>query len=155
MFMRRSREGGNPVVFVRTTLSPRLRGDEGITPFNCGINLKGFPMRVLMQCLILCAALISAAHADDERLLGASLLNWLNSNSDANAGAAYIYGVVDTMKAQRKAARLPDAVCLPVGMEEAQMADIMRRYLSQNIQRLREPAAALVQEVLARELPCK
>jgi Rap1a immunity proteins len=61
--------------------------------------LKGFLMRVPMQCLMLCAALTSVAHADDERLLGASLLNWLNSNSDANAGAAYIYGVVDTMKA--------------------------------------------------------
>jgi Rap1a immunity proteins len=112
-------------------------------------------MRSIVRGMLLCMALTSVAHADDERLLGLSLLNWLNSNSDANAGAAYIYGVVDTMKAQRKAARLPDAICLPIAMEEAQMADIMRRYLSQNTQRLREPAAALVQEVLARELPCK
>jgi hypothetical protein len=38
MFTRRSREGGNPVAFVRTTLDPRFRGDDGITVFICRIN---------------------------------------------------------------------------------------------------------------------
>jgi hypothetical protein len=95
------------------------------------------------------------AHANDERVLALSLLNWLNSASDANAGAAYIYGVVDTVKAQRKAARLPDVICLAANMEEAQMADIMRRYLAQNTARLKEPASAMVQEVLTAAQPCR
>jgi hypothetical protein len=76
-----------------------------------------------------CSALVCA---DDERVLASSLLNWLNSTSDAYAGAADIYGVVDTVKAQRTSARINDVIWLPANMEKAQMADIMRRFLSQN-----------------------
>lgn len=112
-------------------------------------------MRELFLAGCVLIALSTSAHADDERISAMSLLNWLNSTSDANAGPAYIYGVVDTAKAQRKAARQPDFICLPANMEEAQMADILRRYLAQNPQRLKEPASALVQEVLGRALPCK
>jgi hypothetical protein len=95
-----------------------------------------------------------SAHADDERVLALSLLNWLNSAADANAGAAYIYGVVDTAKAQRKAAGRLDIICLPANMEEAQMADVLRRFLNAHPARLKEPASALVIEVLERALPC-
>jgi hypothetical protein len=37
--MRRSREGGNPVPFGDKPLGPRLRGDDGVTLFNCRINI--------------------------------------------------------------------------------------------------------------------
>jgi hypothetical protein len=76
-----------------------------------------------------CSALVCA---DDERVLASSLLNWLNSASGGNAGAGYIYGVVDTIKAQHTSARINDVIWLPANMEEAQIADIMRRFLSQN-----------------------
>ncbi len=46
IFTRRSREGGNPVTFARTTLGPRLRGDDGITVFNCRINNAEFGIGV-------------------------------------------------------------------------------------------------------------
>jgi hypothetical protein len=105
--------------------------------------------------LALCVVFCTPAHADDERVLGLSLLNWLNSGSDAAAGAAYIYGVVDTAKAQRRAAKLPELICLPASMEEAQMADIVRRYLNANTSRLKAGASALVLEALEKTVPCK
>jgi hypothetical protein len=114
------------------------------------------PGRALFSgALALCVVFCAPAHADDERVLGASLLNWLNSGSDAAVGAAYIYGVVDTAKAQRRAAKLPERICLPTSMEEAQMADLVRRYLNANTPRLEAGASALVLEALEKTLPCK
>jgi Rap1a immunity proteins len=96
----------------------------------------------------------ASAHADDERLLARSLLNWLSSPAHAATGAAYIYGVVDTIKAQRQAAKQADVICLPANMEEAQLADIVRRFLLAQPQRLQAPASAMVVEALSAALPC-
>jgi hypothetical protein len=111
-------------------------------------------MRNFLLALSVSTVISASVHADDERVLARSLLNWLNSGSDANAGAAYIYGVVDAVKAQRKSAHQPDVICLPSSMEEAQMADIVRRHLLQNPARLQEPASTFVIEALTGALPC-